>query len=1391
MKNCKKKSAKSSQITSSKNKKKDNSAATSKQKDLHHMPRNTRSHKAPQNSKVKPQQTVIQASQISSKSKDIKKASKTKIIMSKNKQVSMTANTSPIKQFKGKIGSYELRGRSKEKEKSKNLPTLMSPVKKRNDPKLNSRTNSPTRMQSKDVGKTNQSECKDVAQKMAIPRQNQDTERKIIQSRVQADRYSRTLRIQSERISNSRDSQSASPVKNLRSRQNGQAKYISKEQSSSQILLIRPEFLRNTRSLSPVLKLKNKLEGINQIKFQSPIKTVVQSLQKVNLRSRKVENSTEIKAQTDSQQNLTQDKKNFKINPKPADKSQAPIKKEIIAKVPQQEEFKKPLTRNQMQERIVSPKFKKPIDKDVVMKETDQDQKRQLRSGLQLQQAQLSNNQQQLDNKKLNQGLQASQTNIQQVVQDQKIMNKSLQSKDIKKTKNPKQLQSKRREELKVEKSYDQSEVGSSKNLQETRHYLRIRKQQDLSVIQKINNVIKSKGKALKTSKSKITSQLSAKQQKITKNSSSSKSKKKLKHQKAEPQVTDWYETPLQQRLIEQKIKPRLLVCDTNFEDTIMTEVLIEDQENLEECQIQPIKQGNKQFRSHEKQRRTFNKSTKYDSNNQSPRITDDSVQILEGIHHKELARNPQQNWNQNLDQHEVMMIDLVQESNQQQQLDGQIITVDSQTQSLNMGIQVLQQNQLVFDQSSSQVDIDNVFNLHSINLIGQKGRFQDDESREVQDPRKFTPQRDNQRSFEECKSIENRDLISSQDGDQLMSSDSDDEFENEDQFNDVHKKNSKYNSEIKKNISQSFLQQLHQQRFRNNNSHIQINNLKLPDMTPINEQADIWRLRKNDSFLNDNLIAFFLELFYKHLLDQQDQSGDNDNLNSIFQPDEIKLCDTFFLSTFLNIFTPSTNTSQVKPDNKQIPRSQPLDRNPENLIQTLQMNTQLTEQELEARSYKEAENKFERFAKRRISNIEKVKHMIVPVHRQEDQHWAVAFLCNLDKKYDEANLAIENPCIIYCDSMLDISKEIQQSLNFLLLSIYKKKHDKLPLKLVDQVSMATQNSPFTFQEQLTQQNQSCLQSPNLLSSPHSLERFQFSYFSSRVNLPMQENGFDCGLYLIKNTEMFLRKPEAFLDVNLILENQEFNSESQINQDEEAKFDEDQEDKQTITPSAILYVEHQDLETKFIKLNKYFKEAYTIHILQNQQKSNDSSMKSSKQVSPNNSNRTDKSKESKDDEKAQLQANFKLNQKKFKNFFSSLSSDKQTMIADLFHSKNQSMKNILHFMGFLKIEIDKIFSLNPKLLRLCQKHQQLQNQDLRTNWDMSFFLPANLQDSSEKGKPKLQNYIYNNTQISKMRQHLLEMIDDLKQIQSADGLTIDDKIQEIIQSYLKNQELYQ
>lgn len=126
-----------------------------------------------------------------------------------------------------------------------------------------------------------------------------------------------------------------------------------------------------------------------------------------------------------------------------------------------------------------------------------------------------------------------------------------------------------------------------------------------------------------------------------------------------------------------------------------------------------------------------------------------------------------------------------------------------------------------------------------------------------------------------------------------------------------------------------------------------------------------------------------------------------------------------------------------------------------------------------------------------------KPRHMLMPIHRKEEKHWALAIFYNIhlteSQSHDDINQSTE-PCIMYLDSL----SMIDETVSNYLMAIGK--------ELTGRSSMAM--------------------------------------FNYRMSVPQQKNNFDCGLYVLEYIERFIAKPESLFNLGLILYQNEENLEA-------------------------------------------------------------------------------------------------------------------------------------------------------------------------------------------------------------------------------------------------------
>ncbi|CDW86608.1 UNKNOWN [Stylonychia lemnae] len=154
-----------------------------------------------------------------------------------------------------------------------------------------------------------------------------------------------------------------------------------------------------------------------------------------------------------------------------------------------------------------------------------------------------------------------------------------------------------------------------------------------------------------------------------------------------------------------------------------------------------------------------------------------------------------------------------------------------------------------------------------------------------------------------------------------------------------------------------------------------------------------------------------------------------------------------------------------------------------------------------------------------KLKLTEKIQYLIIPIHRLEEQHWALAVLSNVNKGFpseDDHDL-LNIPCIIYMDSLMTINKKIQKNLDKVLRLI-------LEQGMKRDLEKSIQNS------QMNNVNEQPQELSQLQGSEKKISE-RLKYLSFRMNIPQQQNGYDCGMYLLEYAERFMINPEGnFLD---------------------------------------------------------------------------------------------------------------------------------------------------------------------------------------------------------------------------------------------------------------------
>ena len=75
-----------------------------------------------------------------------------------------------------------------------------------------------------------------------------------------------------------------------------------------------------------------------------------------------------------------------------------------------------------------------------------------------------------------------------------------------------------------------------------------------------------------------------------------------------------------------------------------------------------------------------------------------------------------------------------------------------------------------------------------------------------------------------------------------------------------------------------------------------------------------------------------------------------------------------------------------------------------------------------------ESESKHEKIARmiKKLNLTEEVNYLIVPIHRENESHWALGIIANICKSAAQRDQIFKLPSILYLDSMLPLTKKIQ-----------------------------------------------------------------------------------------------------------------------------------------------------------------------------------------------------------------------------------------------------------------------------------------------------------------------------------------------------------------------------
>ncbi|TNV86698.1 hypothetical protein FGO68_gene2845 [Halteria grandinella] len=128
-----------------------------------------------------------------------------------------------------------------------------------------------------------------------------------------------------------------------------------------------------------------------------------------------------------------------------------------------------------------------------------------------------------------------------------------------------------------------------------------------------------------------------------------------------------------------------------------------------------------------------------------------------------------------------------------------------------------------------------------------------------------------------------------------------------------------------------------------------------------------------------------------------------------------------------------------------------------------------------------------------------KVNFIILPINLEAKKHWSLAIIANanLTMKQEDTFLQITVkggspcPCFLYLDSLMTIDQEIRSGLNRFC-------------DLLMQVNYQDRKS----------------------------EEISYPYYAYRMNIPKQQNEFDCGIFLLEYAARFLRNPASLLDAS-------------------------------------------------------------------------------------------------------------------------------------------------------------------------------------------------------------------------------------------------------------------
>lgn len=62
----------------------------------------------------------------------------------------------------------------------------------------------------------------------------------------------------------------------------------------------------------------------------------------------------------------------------------------------------------------------------------------------------------------------------------------------------------------------------------------------------------------------------------------------------------------------------------------------------------------------------------------------------------------------------------------------------------------------------------------------------------------------------------------------------------------------------------------------------------------------------------------------------------------------------------------------------------------------------------------------------KKLNLTDEVNYLIVPIHREDESHWALGIIANFCKSVAKREPVLNYPSVLYLDSMLPLSKKIQ-----------------------------------------------------------------------------------------------------------------------------------------------------------------------------------------------------------------------------------------------------------------------------------------------------------------------------------------------------------------------------